>query len=1146
MKKLLAGLSIALLPVLGLATDIANVPIEIQNAAKPNIIFGLDDSGSMDSEVLLNTNDGALWWNSDQQSYLDDNDNPLFNANGVAGGSWYKYVYLLPNGSANDARIYTDQDNDHFAIAPIPSNAYLRSSDYNPLYYNPSLNYIPWQPAYLNGVTRTFAAVSATTAPSHPAIAGETNINLTANLTTTNTNWTFRMLPGMTIPGNLSSGIRGRKLNSSQWQNITKSYTIPKNEQWDVVIPYYPATYYLKDPSCTSSDLLACPRTPDGKSRLRRYEIKRANFSSDSSYQKALQNFANWFSYYRKRKLMLGAAMGQVLSQVNNLRGGVVNFNSLNTVTMYDFNSVSDSQNWRALLGKVYLNPANGGTPTRDALNYIGQQYMNNGNIVQNACQINAAMILTDGYANVSKPSVPDYNEVLYGKGSPYTITYPYSLADLALAYYSINLQRGFPTGLVPIDLNNSQPNADKNPNLHLNTYGMTLGTKGTIFGNNALVTQNPYVYPPSWPNPTQDRNPSAVDDLWHATINGRGLMLNTSDPPSVVAAIQQLINAVLVKASAGAAIGINPVTISADSNIAYASSYNGNYGELIPLLVDINTGAVNIDPEGWSARDLLNTRTPASRLIATYNGSIGVPLQWASLPTSMQAMLNSNVSPPGPSDGQTMLNWLRGDQSLEGTSYRSRSYLLGDIVYAEPVVVRGGMANYIDTGYGSFKQSLASRTPIIYQGANDGMLHAFNANTGQEAWAYIPRLNFDQLDKLADKSYSHRFYVDGTPVVNDINGNNCWMTLLVGGLRAGGNGYYALDITNPDVSSEGNLKNKVKWEFPNLATPSAMQNNMGLSFGKPIIAKTKANGWVVLVTSGYNNNAGDGRGHLFVLNPNDGSVIKDLVTSSGSASNPSGLSQISAFAANKDFDATIDYVYGGDLNGNLWRFDLASTKIADWNVKLLAQLVNSQGQPQPITTAPELGFVNNRRMVYVGTGQMLGNSDIYTTQQQSMYGLVDGDSAIAPLRTNLVQRLVTNGTNITGNSVDYNSKRGWFIDFPQTAERVNTDPILAFGVLTFTTNLPSPIACSAKSYLYAVSALDGVQLPPSSSSQTVPPARQFIGGFLTTKPVVVILPNGKAVALTHNSDNTVLTLNIPTDLIRNAQKIAWKEVLRE
>ncbi len=217
------------------------------------------------------------------------------------------------------------------------------------------------------------------------------------------------MLPGMTIPGASISGIVGRR-NGGTWNNVTTNVAIAAGDTWDVAIPYYPATYYAVDSTCTAAEVTsgACATAPDGQ-KLRRYEIKTGvTFPSGRTYAAELQNFANWFTYYRKRKLMLAAAMGQVLSQVRDVRGGVVKFNATSAVTMYDFNATADSQNYRQLLGTVYTNPSNGGTPTRDALNYIGQQYLRTDGSapIQYACQRNAAFILTDGFANASGPTV--------------------------------------------------------------------------------------------------------------------------------------------------------------------------------------------------------------------------------------------------------------------------------------------------------------------------------------------------------------------------------------------------------------------------------------------------------------------------------------------------------------------------------------------------------------------------------------------------------------------------------------------------------------------------------------------------------------------------------------------------------------------
>ncbi|UUZ75301.1 hypothetical protein LP414_26195 [Polaromonas sp. P1(28)-13] len=305
-------------------------------------------------------------------------------------------------------------------------------------------------------------------------------------------------------------------------------------------------------------------------------------------------------------------------------------------------------------------------------------------------------------------------------------------------------------------------------------------------------------------------------------------------------------------------------------------------------------------------------------------------------------------------------------------------------MINSEPVLVREPIASYADTGYSTFKSSQATRTRMLFQGANDGMLHAFVASTGAEVWAYIPNLVMGSLNNLSQKtSFNHKYYVDGTPVSNDVDfkqvdgatgSGTDWRTILVGGLGKGGRGYYALDISTTTASSEVDVKNKVLWEFPNSITNSAAlasaKLNMGYSFGKPIIVKTKAAGWVVLVTSGYNNgtnsgeSGGDGLGHLYVINPKTGDLIKDIPTTGCATTpttNPCGLAQISAYVAASDVDNTAEYVYGGDLNGNLWRFDFTTNSTSGWAVSKFAKLEDATTTPQaqPITTAPELALIS-------------------------------------------------------------------------------------------------------------------------------------------------------------------------------------------
>lgn len=1194
----LAGSLIALLAAqttFAAATSISNFPLAGLTTLEPNLIFILDDSDSIDGELLFNTYAGALWWNGTTKSFTDGSGNPLTPANFIPGNSsgtpWFEYIYLFPNGNGNPSPVIpttttrgarrTPDDfywyYGYYAVPPIPAFAWTRDYEYNPLYYNPFVTYGPWPNAYINnGVSGysqgnvSFSQANPTAALGDPSIPGSPTMNLTSTLTTTASNYTFRMVQGMTIPGASISGIQARQLTTAfnsygAWAPVTTNLLIPNGKAYDVAIPYYPATYYVRDATCTSGP--TCAVGPDGLA-LRQYQITSSNntYPSGRTYAAEIQNFANWYQYYRKRKFMVASAMGNVLAQTYDLRAAIVTENNVqnnvtNAINMVDFNSTNPATNAQAILGVVDTNQSaivsqqTAPAAAHYTLNFVGKQYMNNSSIIQAGCQVNASMFVTDGYPDVAPyvpmPVLPAYNRTTWGGTTPYTTTYANTIADIALYFYTTNLRPSFPTGLVPTNSANVTVNPDLNTNLHMSTYAFSLTSKGTIYGTGTPQATDPFANPPTWPGLAAytDGAPALEDDMWHAALNSRAQMFNAQTFVATAGNFQSIIASIFSQASSGSSIGVSSPNITSSNNVAYVASYQSNSGDLAAYSIDINTGIISTTKQ-WDAASLLDAKNFNTRYIATFNGTNGIPFQWGSLSTTMQNSLNSPSTPPGPSDGQNILNYIRGDRSLETAVYRPRFHVLGDIVDANPAIVTGAVANYTDAGYTTFSNSVSSRTPMIYQGANDGMLHAFNLSTGQEAWAYIPGVVVSNLNALAGRTYSHRFYVDGTPTVGDVtDSSNNWHTILVGGLRAGGSGFYALDITDPSAASDSSVASKVLWEFPNNSTPTNVKNNIGLSFGQPVIVKTAAAGWVVLLTSGYNNINGDGKGHLFVLNAMTGSLIADILTTSGSSSSPSGLAQISAFAKNPSTNALIDYAYGGDLNGNVWRFDLSGTNTSSWNVKLLATLVDGSGTAQPITTAPELWQNGAYRMVYVGTGQLLGSSDLTSNATQTMYGLVDNMTnapTISPLRSNLVQRTISGNTISNTPPVNYATNRGWYFDLKQAGERVTVDPIFALGTLVFNTNYPDADSCSAQGYEYVVDPNSGGGVAGGLFNGTSASIIALSTG-LASKPTIIALPNGKVIAITHNSDNTITTLSIPTSSgIATTRSTAWKEVIAQ
>jgi type IV pilus assembly protein PilY1 len=503
----------------------------------------------------------------------------------------------------------------------------------------------------------------------------------------------------------------------------------------------------------------------------------------------------------------------------------------------------------------------------------------------------------------------------------------------------------------------------------------------------------------------------------------------------------------------------------------------------------------------------------------------------------SATAQSNNTIATAGAA-GEALVNFLRGERTNEGTFYRKRVHVLGDVVSSEARYVQAPLFNYSDVNYGAFKTAKTTRSGSVYVGANDGMMHAFDATTGKELWAYIPGMVLPELYKLADKDYStkHQYYVDASPEVGDIcpnaPGGICtssqWKTILVGGLNRGGKGYYALDITDP-------ASPQLLWEFTDAT--------LGYTYGNPKITKLENGTWVVLVSSGYNN--ADGVGRLYVLNANTGTLIRTISTGVGTSTAPSGVARISAHSTTAMTDNTTTAAYGGDTLGNLWRFDInGDIGAPGYDAQRLISFTNDAGDPQPITVKPLEATINGKPIVYVGTGRFLGVSDVGNRQTQSFYAVMDkldastyGNPRTAgstfvrqTLSTSTCPANASSSTCSPGevvrlssnNLVDWTTKTGWFMDFLSAGERSTTDPALGLGTLLFTTITPESStmsACGASgpdgtgSFIYALDYRSGGAV---FGSQGV--VGRSLGNSLVTRPVMIEQSDGTVRALIRTS----------------------------
>ena len=835
---------------------------------------------------------------------------------------------------------------------------------------------------------------------------------------------------------------------------------------------------------------------------------------------------------------------------------------------------------------------------------------------MQYSCQQNFTLLSTDGYWNESgTPRQLDGTTEVGDADS--TLPRPLldgnatsnTLADVAAYYYETDLRAGTASDAWCVsgtggDLcTNNVPvgGVDVARHQHMTTFTLGLGvsgymlfdegyrtaTSGDFFDVANGSTANPAngicAWQASgscnWPVPVNN-SPPAVDDLWHAAVNGRGTYFSAKDPATLYSGLSSALAAIATRLGAAAAATTSNPNVSAGDNYVFISNFTAGKdewtGELSGQQIDVDTGAVLTSASDWSASTRLDANT--SRSIYTFDSGATNKLKdftWANLTSTERSYFETAfVTTPGRSlsqfcsfgticlsaadqaaaAGSPLVSYVRGDRSNEGSLtdiskwYRARNHLLGDIVNSEALYVKQALYNYADAGYSAFKTSTAGRRAMVYVGANDGMLHAFDATTGEEVWAYIPTMVMPKLYRLADKNYGndHQFYVDGSPVSGDVLIGGAWKTIIVGGLGAGGRGYYAMDVTNP--SSPVAL-----WEF--------QDNNLGYTLGKPEITKLKDGTWVVIFASGYNNvSPGDGHGRLYVVNAATGSLIRTIDTGIGDTTTPSGLAQIRAWVDRTEINNTSLRVYGGDNLGNVWRFDINNDIGAGgYDAQLLATLLGSAGNAQPMTARPELGLVNGNAVVYVGTGRYLGVTDLTDSSPQSLYAIKDtlGSTSLGNPRVgNFVAQTLTGGTCPadatvcdpaqtvrlgTSNAVDFATQNGWYIDLPATRERANTDPQLALGTLVYTTNVIDPDACSVGGTSF-INFFDYRTGGPVTSATGV--TSVLLGNAIATRPTIVRLPSGKVISLTRLSDARTVVSRIPVGTVPGTtRRISWREL---
>jgi type IV pilus assembly protein PilY1 len=1200
------ALGVVVLALHGHAVELNDYPVTSSSATsvRPNLLFVLDDSGSMASDFMP-----------------DD---------------------IVGNPICRDS---TGTNKVGCQLMDPP----FMSPDVNGIYYNPSFAYLP--PVNADGTSRPeqYRAAGAPNYWDQVQTDPYLNPNSKKDLVNTYTDRIWCKANNPTVaqyddvltkdPASTVCRRNGYAYTAAPVASVGYNYPDgtykynPKDGSGNQIYAT-DAPYYYQFPNvkwCKDASLLICQARKDPVFKYANYgaptrtDILSAKCTptcpGGRSYSAEMTNFSNWYAYYRTRMSMMKTGVGRAFSGLDgNYRAGFMTIHtaagdSSKFVPIKTF----DQTQKNAWFAKLYGISPNSGTPLREALSTAGGIYAGkilnnvggNSDPVQYSCQKNYTILSTDGLWNGSDGfkvdgssavgnqdntvARPKYDgNLLSGTSTGASFGGSDTLADVAMYYYKTDLRNSTLSncaGVLGTDVckdNVAPSRKDPASHQHMTTFTIGLGVDGLYEYRPDYETAGIGTYANilagslNWPSP-KENDITTIDDLWHAAVNGGGTYYSARNPQALSDGLGDALREVGARNGAAAAASTSNPQVTTSDNFVFNSQYRTAFWDSILKRQRINTSTGQLNGiVDWEAGDLLNAKVQAAsdaRKILIYKNqgaSKLVDFVWSNLTSAQQAWFNPTLLPQWATlsdsigkpaaTGENLVNYLRGQKGQQDDSgspdkpFRGRENTLGDIVNSETVYVEDSPFQYDDAGHADFRNSAAikTRVPALYVAANDGMLHAFNGNTGDELWAFVPTPVLPNLYKLANKNYVHQFFNDGTPVVGDVNKGG-WKTILVNGLNKGGKGFYALDITDP-------LNPKFLWE---VCSSGCTQNigNLGFSYGNPVITKLANGDWVVLITSGYNS--ADGKGSLYGLDPITGATKFTISTyRTGvaatecvpSATVDCGLAKISPWIRSYKDNTTLR-AYGGDLAGNLWRFDINDT-IDPSGVEAfkLAQLGNSTGLVQSITTRPELAMVDNKPVVYIGTGRMLSDSDKSDSSVQSFYGIYD-DLGQTPLgvvraRGDMLKQTLTDSTSVDGRKVrtnsnllmDWATKKGWYIDFPDAGERDFTDPSLVLGTLSFTTNVPTfADACSGGgySYSYQVDFRSGGAVktaPKATNGQQI--SAEFLGNEFATRPVVVQLPKGKLVQLIQRGDGTIADIDQNTKAPFYGRRATWRELI--
>ena len=1036
---------------------------------EPNLMFTLDDSGSMAFNYLPDT---------DLEYHLF-----AFHPDEPNDYAPYKYEGVLAT-------------NDNNVLA-----ARRRSPKVNTLYYDPDTRYEPWVDK--NGVRMANADPRAVIYHvNHP-------------------NEKYQKLK-LDITGEKSTGDRPVCVKPQPETFIRDSRMQEPCEGDRVTRMVAPATYYLpKDPAFKP------PKdwTKDSASNYQRVSIKdhksfdrpftrtdclisttNPNVRSCTQEQE-YQNFANWFQYHRTRMHVAIAAVGNAFATAlgPDIRVGYGRINQGEKRPVDGVGTIVVERGVRRFVNKDpnatelhrgktdrsdffdWLNTrtADGGTPLMRAMHTVNNYFrradamgpwaaepgQRGGKLNQPrnhlACRRSYHILMTDGQYTFAKPDSgqeglrqmdytlesdnangqPIQDDRPAEKGGPARGSYQYrpqapykgeargSLADYAMDGWKNDLR---------LDLNNQVSSYEGNPSFWQNvtTYTLGFGVEGTLPYPDSL--QKIINGELSWPArrepgeafaKVEPGKPTAIDDLWHAAVNGHGKYVNVRNSAGFMSEMAGILAEIASRTGTSAGVAVASRALQAN-NQKFVPSYKTKdwTGDLKAYAVDVHgrQGALQ-----WSVLDRLPKPIDRTMYVGTGNasGPAASPFYWDSAEDKPSQRMTDRArreliqgAGKKDEDGSPLVLYLRGDRTESGKKFRTQlqNAVIGHIVNSQPAYIGTAIDRgyrYLPAAFGSAKsgadsyrdyvaqkaarscsttiQSGAAKVcgpAMVFVGSNEGFLHGFNANPdpvksgGREIFAFAPFASLSELGRSSRPEFQARFMMDGPLIERDAFWGNRWHNVVVATTGAGPKAVFALDVTQTDFNG---LDQAVLWELSDVnQSVKANADAIGHVLQEPEVGVLADGRWVVVIGNGYESRSK--RAQLLVVELQTGQVIARLDTGVGSDSQPNGLGGV---ALVRDGNQVITGAFAGDLRGNVWKFDLASSRPSDWKVSYGKKPMFTAHDGRAITAAPvlvthPLGGV----MVLVGTGKLfeVGDNEVPANYDQdsgpfdSLYGLWD------------------------------------------------------------------------------------------------------------------------------------------------------------